>query len=525
MKKIFTILFFNLLYAGMLSAQPVSLGSLQGNETFFTGFNGNVYFASGSEILVADPDMGNIAGLLTLSQPVVTDNGYSRRFLRHIDSFWAPRFPVAGEYIYFLTKASPDSITLWRNHKDGNTAEEIGVFDTVHAYVEFDGALFFAANKKDYDFQIWKVTDDGEVLPISDRPVGNNTYYYTASWMGVGEDFLYFAYENPTTGQFELFKSDGTSAGTELIHTSGYPIGYPTELLGKLYFVTGGRLWKYSQGNAEVIVEPPLGMYGPAFVTKVNNYLIYGIVHEMDTYTQFYSMENGEGEGEYMHMDAYYYIYTHTEDKLILVDNVDYMSPGIFFRTDGTPEGTAGFMSYGDMFVAHHMIAVKGFLFYALEPSGYSDLYPKFHLMQSDLNGPGVKVSDLFGGVEEYLMVNNFASSEDILFFTTADTVIGSNSAPKELFYYVPVDPVITATSKLQTMEWSVYPNPASDHCVIRADASGTLQLMNAAGRVVLEVAFDRMNVLDMSGLESGMYFARLITGDKVSSVQKIVRK
>ncbi len=524
MKKIFTILFFYLLYTGVLSAQPVSLGSLQGDETYFTGFDGKVYFASGSEILVADPDMGNIAGLLTLSQPVVTDNGYSKQFLRHIDSFWAPRFPVAGEYIYFLTKASPDSITLWRNHKDGNTAEEIGVFDTIYTSVDFKGSLFFTAKKKEYDFQVWKVAGDGSVFPVSDRPAGQAALGLSSGSLSVGADSLYFSYENPVTGQFELFKSDGTAVGTELIHTSVSIIQYPTELLGKLYFVTGGRLWKYSQGNSEVIVEPPLGMYGPAFVTKVNNYLIYGIMHEMDTYTQFYSMENGEGEGEYMHMNAYYYIYTHTEDKLILVDNIDYMSPGIFFRTNGTPEDTDNFMNYGDMYVAHHMIAVEGYLFYGLEPSGYSELYPKFHLMQSDLNGPGVKVSDLFGGVEEYLMVNNFASSEDILFFTTADTVIGPNSAPKELFYYHPSD-IITAVTRSQTMEWSVYPNPASDHCVIRADASGTLQLMNAAGRVVLEVAFDRMNVLDMSSLESGMYFARLITGDKISPVQKIVRK
>ncbi len=524
MKKIFTILLFNLLGAGALFAQPVSLGSLQGDETYFTGFNGKVYFASGSDILVADPDMGNIASLLTLSQPVVTDHGYAKRFIRNIDGFWAPRFPVAGAYIYFMTKPSPDSITLWRNHKDSDIAEEIGVFDTLYTSVDFQGTLFFTAQKKDHGFQVWKVDDDGSVFPISDRPIGDGSLSYSASHMSAGLDSLYFAYENPTTGLFELYQSDGTAEETVLIHTSASIILYPTELLGKLYFATGGALWKYHHSQSERIVEPPLGMYGPNFVTKVNKYLIYGIEHEMDTYTKFYSMENGEGEGEYLNLTAYYYTYTHTEDKLILVDHDDHGYPITFDKTNGTLEGTGQFMSVGDLNIAHHLIAVKGFLFYGMTED-WSNPYIVYHLTQSDLNDQGVKVSDLFGGVEEYLMPNNFASSNDILFFTTADTVESPLiSEPRELFYYHPSD-IVTATAKSKSAEWSIYPNPASDHCVIKADANGTLQLMNAAGRVVLEVAFDRVSVLDISDLQSGIYFARLITGDKVSSVQKIVRK
>ncbi len=528
MKRILTILIFNLLFAGFLLAQPVSLGTLRGTETYFTGFADKVYFACGSEILIGDTISKSIRTLTDLGEPVVSDARYSITFSRYSrpgTAFFVPVFPTAGDYIYFMTKPEQDSVTLWRSHRDESSTEAICAFDTIQAWVAFNNTLFFYAGKSGYGRQIWRVNANGTVSPISDRPnpAEDNYPWFTYRGIVAGDAYLYYTYQNPVTAKYELYQSDGTPEGTGLITDTLRNMYSLTYLDGKLFYLSDRWLWRYDHTTNTRIVGEGEGYY-PGYVEKVNNYLIYGMTHEMDPGTNFYSMENGTGAAVSLGIYGANSVFIPVGSRLAYYNQYD-RYPNEFYRTDGTPEGSAEFMRYSDNAVADRFLGVKGYLFYSRERSNGEKYYLNYDLTQSDLNGPGVSVSALFGGVREYTMANNFTKSDHILFFTTADSSISTVSAPNELLYYVPVDPVITATSRLQTMEWSVYPNPASDHCVIKADASGTLQLMNAAGRVVLEVAFDRMNVLDMSGLQSGIYFARLITGDKVSSVQKIVRK
>jgi|GEM_PF-1084725 len=527
MKIIFTILIISYLFNGLLVAQPVSLGTLQGDETYFTSFNGKVYFAAGSEIRVADTITKSISLLTVLPEPVISDADYSitySRYHRPGSAAFIPRFPVAGDYIYFLTKPEQDSVTLWRNHKDNDIVEKVGVFDTIPQTAVFDNNLYFYAGKSGYGWQFWKVNDDGSPLALTNLAISNPQYWFLSRDIVAGDLYLYFNMRDIENQQYYLYQTDGSVEGTVLIKNSPGPASYLTYLNGSLFYRYGfSQIWKYADEMHSLAVQSD-EEYSITYLTSINNYLIYETSLNHGPESNVYSREGGTGQPVDLNTDSKLNTFFTIGDKLVYYSEYDHY-PNDFFKTDGTLSGTSNFMYMADQEITGRFQGVSGYMFYARWFTYGTSEYSNYELVQSALNGPGVKVSAIFGGPQQYTMVNNFAASDDILFFTTADSVFDTTPFPLELFYYVPVDPVITATSKLQTMEWSVYPNPASDHCVVRADASGTLQLMNAAGRVVLEVAFDRMNVLDMSGLESGMYFARLITGDKISSVQKIVRK
>ena len=526
MKKFFTILIISFLFKGLLVAQPVSLGTLQGNETYFTGFNGKVYFAAESEIMVADTMMKSISLLAVLQEPVLSDANYSitySRYHRPGSATFIPHFPTAGDYIYFLTKPASDSVTLWRNHKDNNIVEKVGVFDTIPQTVGFNSSLYFYAGKSGYGWQFWKVNDDGSPLALTNLAISNPQYSFLSRDIVAGDQYLYFNMRDTENQQYYLYQTDGSVEGTVLIKNSSGPASYLAYLNGSLFYkYSFSQVWKYADEMHSLAVQSN-EEYSITYLTSINNYLIYETSLNQGPESNVYSIEGGTGQPVDLNTDSKYNTFFTVGDKLVYYSEYD-RYPNDFFRTDGTLAGTLNFMNMGDQEVTGRFQGVSGYMFYARWFAFGSSDYSNYELIQSDLNDPGVKVSAIFGGPQQYTMANNFAASDDILFFTTADSVFDTTPFPKELFYYVPVSPVITAISKSRHMDWSAYPNPASDHCVIKADASGTLQLMSADGAIIQEDAFNRVKTLDLSKLEPGIYFARLITSDMVLPARKIVK-
>lgn len=90
--------------------------------------------------------------------------------------------------------------------------------------------------------------------------------------------------------------------------------------------------------------------------------------------------------------------------------------------------------------------------------------------------------------------------------------------------------PAITNTDdiELDTDQWSVYPNPCSDHLSIDIGAgkTGTIQLINLSGEVVkTEPALGEVTQLDMNGLPSGGYLVRFISSNGKAETVKLVKE
>jgi ELWxxDGT repeat protein len=158
---------------------------------------------------------------------------------------------------------------------------------------EADGVYFFAADDGVHGTELWKSdgTDAGTVLvkdifpgkDVDGFPNDSSPYNFT-----VVNNTLFFTAYNDTYGS-ELWKSDGTTAGTVLVKdiytgTSGSNPSYLTAISGTLYFQAydstyGGELWK-SNGTAAgtVLVKdiyPGASGSNPYYLTAVGTTLYF----------------------------------------------------------------------------------------------------------------------------------------------------------------------------------------------------------------------------------------------------------
>jgi ELWxxDGT repeat protein len=190
-----------------------------------------------------------------------------------------PYFTNVNGTAFFLANDSIHGKELWKSDgtpagttmvKDINTGTANGVdagnVNYGFAYVNVNGVFFFAANNGSAGVELWKSdgTEAGTVM-VKDIRTGasNSSPYYLTNVNGT----LFFQANNGTNG-IELWKSDGTEAGTVLVKDINPGAGGSMtsnmtflNVNGTLYFsadngVNGEELWK-SDGttNGTVMIK------------------------------------------------------------------------------------------------------------------------------------------------------------------------------------------------------------------------------------------------------------------------------
>jgi ELWxxDGT repeat protein len=193
------------------------------------------------------------------------------------------RLTAVGSTLYFTADDGVHGVELWKT--DGTEAGTVLVKDFVAPafpvypgipsgptdLVNVNGTLFFRVDDGEHGFELWKTdgTAAGTMLVKDIFPAfgGSSSYDYLPLSVGVRVaavgSTLYFTADDGQHG-VELWKTDGTEAGTVLVEdifpagvAAGWPSSSPmwlTAYNGKLYFVAddgqhGAELWK-SDGTA-----------------------------------------------------------------------------------------------------------------------------------------------------------------------------------------------------------------------------------------------------------------------------------
>jgi ELWxxDGT repeat protein len=175
---------------------------------------------------------------------------------------------VFNGMLYFPAhSAGGADIELWRS--DGTEAGTVLVKDinpgangsSPFGFTVFNGALYFSANDGTNGPELWRSdgTEAGTVLVKDINPAPNGSFPFNGSFpadFAVFNGTLYFHANDGTSGN-ELWRSDGTAAGTVLVKdipgaNSGVVSGF-TILSGALSFfatdANGRELWR-SDGTA-----------------------------------------------------------------------------------------------------------------------------------------------------------------------------------------------------------------------------------------------------------------------------------
>lgn len=274
------------------SGNPLRMTQL-GNNLLFSATNGTTAGMTGNELYKTD---GTPAGTM-LVKDINTGTSSSN-----------PRnFTEQGGFLYFSANEPTNGNELWRS--DGTAANTTLVKDivsgtggsspgssgTIPDMISTGSMLFFAGlNQNPGQETGWElygstgaIGNGALIKDINTTAFAENSAPSNFAYPGTGNT-VYFTADNGINGQ-ELWKSDGTSAGTVLVKditagAQGTTYSRLTVLGGKIYFTAysataGLELWQSDGTNAGTIVlkdiNPGTASSAPQNLTVCGNYIYF----------------------------------------------------------------------------------------------------------------------------------------------------------------------------------------------------------------------------------------------------------
>ncbi|WP_218932796.1 ELWxxDGT repeat protein [Roseimaritima multifibrata] len=247
----------------MLAANPVMLSLGADGGSFFTELHDTVYFAANNDELWKTD--GTLAGTEMVYDLRESDDP-------GLGTFLISEIKVFDEQLAIATYSINDSLELWVSDGSHEGTRFVHEFDNPQnsseglTFTEAGGQLFFAASDpvNGLGIELWKtdLTTGGTtmVADLNQSEPGS----YTPTYLTNFNEELFFAAGDPGEDEsdgWELWKSDGTEAGTTMVTDVNGPGGFiwkPTVSNGEIYFgawdddVNGDfstQLWK-SDGTA-----------------------------------------------------------------------------------------------------------------------------------------------------------------------------------------------------------------------------------------------------------------------------------
>jgi ELWxxDGT repeat protein len=399
--------------AGTFRVKDISPGAGASQPFGMTAFNGALYFAasdgvSGSELWKTD---GTEAGTVRVKDisPGVNPSAPDGFTVFNGALYFRAFEPVAGGELWKTDGTESGTVRV----KDINPGVEASL-PLFPAFAVLNGAMYFAGREAATGFELWKTdgTEAGTVRVKDINPGASGSFDPFRRGLIAFNGAVYFAADDGVSG-FELWKSDGTDAGTARVKdispgaSSSSPIGFAV-FNSALYFqaddgASGLELWKSDGTEAGTVRVKDINPGASGSVPSgfaVSNGVLYFIA------------DDGVSGAELWKSDG-------TEAGTVRVKDINaganpsfsFLAPGsiafngaLYFaaddgvsgvglwKSDGTEAGTVRVSTVGPGFLGGPLLTVFDGALYFAGNDGVSGT----ELWKSDGTGPGtVRVKDI----------------------------------------------------------------------------------------------------------------------------------
>jgi ELWxxDGT repeat protein len=426
------------LLASALYAQPVALKSIATASHLFTTVNGKLYYASADSLFTSD---GTTSGTV-----LVKKTGETIRAISNI---------AIGNRMFFTT-ITGSNISLWVSEGTNASTMKVGTYPDIEIQIAYHSDLYLRIDDGVHGRELWKLDASNSLTMLKDIfPGSDDGAPQGSGWTVVSDDVLYFeGISSP--GWANLWKTDGTSAGTVLAADMPFnDIFYSlTDVNGTIFFARDSlNEWDYTmdsyiwktEGTTETteLVDAFYGNYPSSlYHFRVMNGKLY-FFRDYDLPDQYLVVSDGTPEGTHdvkrVERDG------QILDAEVLKNNLVFYShsqgfPNAVVKSDGTTEGTVPFYQLNQHFSfccsndPIFLTTTDDYAFF-VDHNVPSYEYPEngdgFQIFQSDLTVGGTKsFKALFGTSFEYSADIVSAGGNKIFFTTNVD------QAGKKLWYY-----------------------------------------------------------------------------------------
>ncbi|WP_294679575.1 ELWxxDGT repeat protein [uncultured Fluviicola sp.] len=457
-------------------------------------------------------------------------------------------FLNGGSFGLYKTNGTPGAGELVADYHQGN--------DWFVAYpmtITMNNVLYFLGNDGVTGFELWRTdgTTAGTYLVKDINPGAESCLLITSPDQYFAElnGFIYFGAAEPVNGA-ELWKSDGTEAGTTLvanIDTSeaivpnlGSNPAFFCKYNNAVYFsalrpVDGRELWKTDGTEAGTVLVKDLaaGSGSPSNMIEYNGLLYFSAFYPDQNYTLYKSNGTNAGTvavkppssgGPILSLDDPFVIF---KNKLFFAANDGINGQGFssIWYSDGTAAGTSPQADIPAAYNSHplNLLATTNYLYY----TAYDDV-------NGNMNYGVYRTTDL-ANQNVLLTASTFDANE----FQPLHLVNGcllvrgdNNGATGEEIYTVcnqATQPVGLEEYKQEV--FTVYPNPAIDRITVESvsnlDQVSGVTLQSLSGQpVTLSYAFSaqgKMIIEGLSNYHSGLYILTITTKSGSSQQVKLV--
>lgn len=520
-------------------------GSNGSTPKYITEFNGELYFQA-FEITPSFKKLyrsdGTDAGTQIVASNLNSGAGYSPEslYVMNGELYFTAFVSGLGTELYKTDGTDAGTILLKDVRAGSSNGLDFNSNDDNQLFVEYNGELYFRGSTNS-SIELWKTdgtpTGTVSVKNFEDTTYGAPSFMSTAGKNILGtvhNGFLYFYVNRGGSG--ELWKTDGTTANTELVRSSLKNIAEMMVFNNELYFVSGddtsaeGReLWVTDGTFAGTTIKydifpnnlnPAFGFgSNPSDLTIFNNELYFKARSYSGTSGQIIGSElwktNGTTANLVKDIDTDNLIsglnipnFTIYNNELYFAASDNTTSDYELWKTDGTESGTIKVVSAtdtGESIDFSNTINYANKLFY----------FDSQQLWVTDGTPAGTEV--LTGNSEEILLISGSSLIEYQNKVWFSGTKSGNGNELTSL-----QDSSVLNVVTFETTSIKLYPNPTSNYIIVQGLQTETnFTMHDVSGKTILRGQFNRSNkIVDVSHLQTGYYFIKLKKGKTIPFIK-----